>query len=104
VKKISNQLRLAYIPKKLKFVKLSPNFLSGKDQLVSRCQGVKLNLTSNPNRPIKFRVMLNGVPGAIVKDTKIEIKAKVFNRKDSFLTLQCIECTISKNILPFLYP
>jgi hypothetical protein len=48
--------------------------------------------------------MLNGAPGAMVKDTKIEIKAKVFNRKDSFLTLQCIECTISKNILPFLYP
>jgi hypothetical protein len=39
----------------------------------------------------------------MVKNTKIEIKAKVFNRKDSFLTHQCIACTISKNILPFLY-
>jgi hypothetical protein len=48
--------------------------------------------------------MLNGVPGAMVKNTKIEIKAKDFNRKDSFLALQCIKCTISKNILPFLYP
>jgi hypothetical protein len=48
--------------------------------------------------------MLNGAPGAMVKDTKIEIKTKVFNRKVSFLALQCIECTISKNILPFLYP
>jgi hypothetical protein len=28
-----------------------------------------------------FRVMLKDAPGAIVKDTKIEIKAKVFNRK-----------------------
>jgi hypothetical protein len=50
--------------------------------------------------------MLNGAPGggAMVKDTKIKIKAKVFDKKDSFLALQCIECTISKNILPFLYP
>jgi hypothetical protein len=48
--------------------------------------------------------MLNDVPVTMVKDTRIEIKAKIFNRKDSFLTLQCIECTISNNILPFLYP
>jgi hypothetical protein len=47
--------------------------------------------------------MLNGAPGAMVNDTKIEIKAKLFNRKVSFLALQYIECTISKNILPFLY-
>jgi hypothetical protein len=47
--------------------------------------------------------VLNGVPGAMVKDTKIEIKAKVFDKKVSFLALQCIKCTISKNILPFLY-
>jgi hypothetical protein len=40
---------------------------------------------------------------AMVKGTKIEIKTKVFNEKDSFLALQCIECTIFKNILPFLY-
>jgi hypothetical protein len=33
---------------------------------------------------IKKRVMLNGAPRAIVKDTKIKIKAKVFNRKDFF--------------------
>jgi hypothetical protein len=49
-------------------------------------------------------VILNGTLGVMVKNIKIEIKAKKFNRKDSFLTLQCIECTISKNILPFLYP
>jgi hypothetical protein len=48
--------------------------------------------------------MLNGAPGAMVKDTNLEIKAKIFNRKYSFLTLQCIECTISKNILLFLNP
>jgi hypothetical protein len=47
--------------------------------------------------------MLNGVLGAMVKDTKIEIKAKVLNWKDFFLALQCIECTISNNILSFLY-
>jgi hypothetical protein len=29
--------------------------------------------------------MLNGAPGAMVKDTKIEIKAKAFNRKDSHI-------------------
>jgi hypothetical protein len=29
-------------------------------------------------------VMLNGALGAIVKDTKIKIKSKVFNIKDSF--------------------
>jgi hypothetical protein len=34
--------------------------------------------------------MLNCVPGAMVKNTKMEIKAKVFNKKDSFLALQCI--------------
>jgi hypothetical protein len=45
--------------------------------------------------------MLNGALGEMVKYTKIEIKAKNFNRKDSFSTLQC---TIFKNILPFLYP
>jgi hypothetical protein len=48
--------------------------------------------------------MLNGAPRTMVKNKKIEIKAKVFNRKVSFLALQCIECTISKIILPFLYP
>jgi hypothetical protein len=48
--------------------------------------------------------MLNGTPGVMVKDTKIEIKVKVFNIKDSFSTLQCIECIISRNILPFFYP
>jgi hypothetical protein len=47
--------------------------------------------------------MLNGGYVAMVKDAKIKIKAKIFNRKYSFLTLQCIECTISKNILPYLY-
>jgi hypothetical protein len=31
--------------------------------------------------------VLNGVPGAMVKDTKIEIKAKVFDKKVSFLAL-----------------
>jgi hypothetical protein len=45
--------------------------------------------------------MLNGAPRAMVKDTKI--KVKFFNRKVSFLALQYIECTIFKNILPFLY-
>jgi hypothetical protein len=48
--------------------------------------------------------MLNGALGEMVKYIKIEIKAKNFNRKDSFSTLQCIECTIFKNILSFLYP
>jgi hypothetical protein len=48
--------------------------------------------------------MLNGASGVMVKDIKMAIKTKVFNRKDSFLTLQCSECTISNNILPFLYP
>jgi hypothetical protein len=47
---------------------------------------------------LQIWVMLNGVPGAMVKDTKTEIKVKNFNRKVSFLVLQCIECTISKNI------
>jgi hypothetical protein len=31
--------------------------------------------------------VLNGVPEAMVKDTKIEIKAKVFNKKIFFLVL-----------------
>jgi hypothetical protein len=53
---------------------------------------------------ISSRVMLNDDTCAMVKDTKIEIKVKVFIKKDYFLTLKCIECTISKNILPFLYP
>jgi hypothetical protein len=48
--------------------------------------------------------MINCASGAMIKDTKIEIKAKISNRKDYFLTLQCIECIISKNLLPFLYP
>jgi hypothetical protein len=49
--------------------------------------------------------MLNGVSKVIiVKDIKIEIKSKNFNKKYSFLTLQCMECIILKNILPFLYP
>jgi hypothetical protein len=30
--------------------------------------------------------MLHGVPGAMIRDTKIEIKVKVFNRKNYFLT------------------
>jgi hypothetical protein len=42
--------------------------------------------------------------GAMIKNSKIEIKTKVFNKKNSFLTLQCIECTIFKNILLFLNP
>jgi hypothetical protein len=53
---------------------------------------------------IRKRVMLNGVPRGMIENTKIEIKIKKFNRKDSFLTLQCIECTISKNFLSFWYP
>jgi hypothetical protein len=48
--------------------------------------------------------MLNGAPEAMVNNTKIEIKAKVFNRKESFLAIQCIEYTIFKNTLAFLYP
>jgi hypothetical protein len=54
--------------------------------------------------PILKMVILNGAFGVMVKDIKIEIKAKNFNRNFFFLTLQCIECIISKNILPFLYP
>jgi hypothetical protein len=30
--------------------------------------------------------MLNGAPGIMVKNTKIKIKAKNFNRKDSFFS------------------
>jgi hypothetical protein len=52
------------------------------------------NVPPGPNS-IKIRLMLNGAP-AMVKDTKIEIKTKVFNRKYSFSTLHCIECTIPR--------
>jgi hypothetical protein len=58
-------------------------------------------ITEKLSQQNKIKVMLNGAPGVMIKNTKI--KAKVFNRKDSFLALQCIECTIFKNILPFLY-
>jgi hypothetical protein len=51
---------------------------------------------------IRKRVMLNGVPREMIENTKIEIKIKNFNRKDSFLTLQCIECTISNNFFIIL--
>jgi hypothetical protein len=45
------------------------------------------------------------VPWAIIKDTKIEIKAKKFNKKYLFSTLQCIENALFfKNILPFWHP
>jgi hypothetical protein len=40
--------------------------------------------------------MLNGALGAMVNDIKIEIKAKNFNRKHSFLPLQCIDALFSR--------
>jgi hypothetical protein len=47
--------------------------------------------------------MLNTAPRAMVKETKMETKAKVLSRKDSYLKFQGIECTTFKIILPFLF-